>query len=199
MWNKVLAMVGVLVFGTVVTAMACHGNGCRSHMSFSGSHMQMTGVFIDKAKVKRNGDIKTGSQAFAVQKTKGSYKANGPGIGATGGIGITTVSAYNTRNAAGSTGLAANISGSGVIGRNSCAKLKGSGEVGTVAVKGGGIAATHGKFAYKGQVSNGAIVGGGVTAGFSNVTRTKNSVTATAGHGTMSGITTIGGRGHRMP
>ena len=185
----VFIAIGVLVAWMNVSAWACEGN-CQEVLSFSGNHFQTSSAFIDKAKIKK-GNVVDGGQSGAVQETKGSYKAQGPGIGGTGGIGTTMVYSENTRNGAVSAGLAANVGASGVIGRRTCAKLSGSGSVQTVAVKGGAAATSNGSFKYKGQTGRGLVVGAGATGGFSKAATGKNYAKSSAGHFTVSGITSI--------
>lgn len=190
MLKKALLIATLLIFASAGMALAC--NNCFPIAKTEGFHKQQSSAFIDKATIKK-GNIVNGAQAVAEQKTAGSYKAPYGGIGATGGIGIATTTVTNSKKTAYSAGLAANLSASGVLGFRSCAKLEGAGKVQTVAVKGGGAAMSSGGYKYSGQVGNGVVIGAGITAGFSKVTASGNTVTATAGHVTASGIGTIGG------
>lgn len=189
MIKRILTVALVLTFLSAGAALACEGN-CPTKASFSGDHEQSTAAFIDKAAVNKKGNITDGSQAVASESTKGTVKGK-EGIGATAGVGISHVSATNTKNKATSLALAGNISASGAIGSKTCVTLKGSGEASTVAVKGGGVASSNGSFEYAGRSRN-LVVGGGLTAGGSSVTTSKNSVTSVAGHGTIVGVTASG-------
>lgn len=190
MLKKVLLIVTAISLIAAGSALACSGN-CKTSLEFSGNHSQSTSAFVDNAELDRKGNVVDGSQAAAGQSTKGSVKGK-YGIGATGGIGISYANSTDTKKTASAKALAANISASGVLGHKTCATLKGSGEAATVAVKSfgnaEGAAGTSGKFSYKGQTGQGAIVGGGITAGCANVVTGKNSVTATAAHGTVVGV-----------
>jgi len=186
---KRFILVAALVLGVGIgSGLACEGS-CKASLSFEGNHAQSSSAFIDNAKIKK-GNVVDGSQAGAVQGTKGSFKGTS-GIGITGGVGITAASAKDNRNSASAQALAGNVGISGVVGYRTCAKLSGSGEASTVAVKKNGAASSNGSFAYKGQLSQGAIIGGGLTGGFSNVQNGPGSVVSSAGHVTVSGITSI--------
>lgn len=188
--GKVFSIIAIFSLVSVGSALACSGS-CKTLSSFSGKHEQMSGAFVDQATVKK-GNITDGAQAVASQETKGSFKGKA-GIGATAGAGLTHASTVNKKNLTISKAAAINIGASGVLGKKVCAKLSGSGEASTVAVKGGGVASSSGSFKYAGQVSNGAIVGGGATGGISGVKTGKNSVTSGAAHGTVAGVGTIKG------
>ncbi len=187
--KKVLLITALLFFASTAVSLACSGS-CRTDLSTSGKMSIESGAFIDKATVTKKGNITDGSQAVAGQKASGSYNAPKGGAGITAGVGLTSVYATNNKNSATSAGIAGNIAGAGVVGKNSCAKIKGSGELATVAVKGGGVAATSGSYKYQAQGS--AVLGAGVTAGISHASTTKNTVTSGAAAVTASGVTALG-------
>ncbi len=186
--KKVLLITALLFFASVTVSMACSGS-CNPSLSTSGKMSIESGAFIDKATIKK-GNITDGSQAVAGQKASGSYNAPKGGAGITAGVGITSVYATNKKNSTTSAGIAGNIAGAGVIGRNSCSKIKGSGELNTVAVKGGGVAATSGSYKY--QAKGKVVLGAGVTAGISHASTTKNTVKSGAAAVTASGVTALG-------
>ena len=186
--KKIALVLFVSIILAAGSAYACEGN-CKTILSTSGNHSQLTSAVVDTATVKK-GVILDGSQAVAVGSTKGTYTAPKGGVGVTAGIGISTSTATNTRKTASAQAMTANAGISAVSGRDACATLKGSGEAVTVAVKdfknASGAAQTSGSFKYnaKGQV----LAGAGVTGGSSNVVTGKNTVTSTAGHITASGV-----------
>jgi hypothetical protein len=187
MWKKIVLIATLLIFVAGGNALA---------FLTSGDHSQQSSAFVDNAVVKR-GIVRDGSQAVADQSTSGSYRTTFAGIGVSAGLGISAATTTNTTRVASSVALAANLSASAILGADSLATLSGAGQASTVAVKdfqnASGSASTFGNFAYSGEVANGAMIGAGITGGFSSVTTTTNSVVSIAGHGTVSGIVSIGG------
>jgi hypothetical protein len=214
MFKKILVLSIVMFFAVVSLSFA---TGTNVDAGFDGKFKQSTSAYLDKTTVKK-GIIKDGAVGLGVQSTTGKYSGPASGIGATGALGFTTVTVKNSPHKASASGIVGNIGATGFLGepkltwqRYYCwwypvlifpsGSLKGSGSLDTVAVKGGAVAQTSGKFKYHGAVvgTNGLIIGGGVTAGFSNASRTGNNVSSSAGGFTASGVVVITAGGYDRP
>ena len=202
-------------------AMACYKCKPRAEVKFAGEGFQVTGVNLLKGKtdmVKIDGEkvevLTDGAMGYATESSEFKFKGSadscygGPcglfgGFGAGVTVGGSSLWGENTKN----TAWVAGVTGSGtVVGGISTgdfsAKMKGEGEMGTMAIKEKGnnlaFAASDGAYKYSGTLNgSGVIAGAGLTAGGSYVNNsTVNGVTNVSA---VSGQTTIAGAGGITP
>jgi hypothetical protein len=222
--NTIFGIIGMMVLAFLLigtpASFACSGPLCYET---SGEFSRDTGASQEAGNVElrwvnvgtknkpeweEHSFLINGSWAYGGESSAGEYsgkaKCNGYVIGATGGLGLTTVGSYNDRNTASAYGITGNIHLAGITaynGKNLKASVEGSGGMNTAAIKtlGNGVAAasTNGSFMYAGKTNGaGIVIGGGVTAGFSSSNVGGNTATAISGGITVSGAGGLsGGRG----
>lgn len=216
MFITITLVLGLIFAGSV---MATDCPICDNDINIKGTVGQETGVFLLKGQtetIKIEGEktevLSDGIMGYATENSSASFKGHsdtnyGPLLGAGGALSIGGSSLWgeNTWNEAWVAGVTGSITAVGIYAEDASAKMKGSGEMSTAAIKSKedgnrlAFASSNGSYGYNGTLNNsGVIIGGGITGGGSYVNNSVNgnvtNVSAVSGQ-----ITIVGAGGISMP